>query len=562
MLTTAYWPAEHPESVREQTVGDLLRSAAEQAPDAVALVEGAADADRRRWSYAQLLSEAERAARALLGRFAPGERVAVWANNVPEWIVLEMAAALAGLTLVTVNPALRADELRHVLRQSRASGVFLRREYRGNPMADTLAAVRPDLPDLRESVLFEDWDAYCRSGSPTQGLPAVSPDDPAQVQYTSGTTGLPKGAVLHHRGLTNNARLSYVEVLGMREGEAVVNPMPLFHTAGCVLATLSSIASLGTQVLPPFFDPGLQLHLIEQERSVGFVGVPTMVVALLAHPDFSPTRTSSVRWALSGGAPVPPHLQRRVEALLGVPMHIIYAQTEASPGITMTRADDSPDDRAETLGRPLPATEVTIVDPTDGTTAAPGAVGELCTRGYHVMTGYFDAPEQTAAAIDADGWLHTGDLATMDERGYCRITGRLKDMIIRGGENIYPREIEDVLSAHPGVAEVAVVGVPDPVWGEQVAAFVRPAPGVRPTETELVAFCRQRLAPHKTPRHWRFPEAFPLTGSGKIQKYRLREEFVPLEEHGVDRGPAGELGEPLTTRGSGSPPAPGGGRRR
>ncbi|MGY1690745.1 AMP-binding protein [Geodermatophilus sp. SYSU D01105] len=527
MLTTAYWPAERTEAVQEQTVGDLLRSAAERAPDTTALVEGVTGPDRRRWSYGELLAGSERAARALLGRFAPGERVAVWANNVPEWVFLEMAAALAGLTLVTVNPALRGDELRHVLRQSRTSGVFLLRECRGNPMADTLEAVRSDLPELREIVLFDDWDRFCASGTPTEALPAVAPDAPAQIQYTSGTTGLPKGAVLHHRGITNNARLAYVEVLGLRPGEAAVNAMPLFHTAGCVLATLSSIASLGTQVLLPSFDPGLHLQMVEQERSVGFAGVPTMLLALLAHPDFPRTDTTSVRWALSGGAPVPPPLVRRVEQALGVPMHIIYAQTEASPGITMTRADDDPADRAETLGRPLPATEVAIVDPADGTTVAPGTVGELCTRGYAVMTGYFDAPEQTAATIDADGWLHTGDLASMDERGYCRIAGRLKEMIIRGGENIYPREIEDVLFVHPGVAEVAVVGVPDPVWGEQVAAFIRPAPASRPTEVELVAHCRERLAPHKTPRYWRFVDRFPLTGSGKIQKYRLREEFTP-----------------------------------
>jgi len=527
VLTSAYWPAGRVESVQEQTVGDLLRAAVERAPDAPALVEGLAGTDRRRWSYGRLLTESEQAARALLGRFAPGERVAVWANNIPEWILLEMAAALAGLTLVTVNPALRSDELRHVLRQSRSSGVFLLQECRGNPMADTLAAVRPDLPELRESVLFEDWNTFCSSGSPTEALPEVSPEWPAQIQYTSGTTGLPKGAVLHHRGITNNARLSYVDILDMRPGEAGVNAMPLFHTAGCVLATLSSIASLGTQVLMPFFDPGLHLRLIEQERSVGVVGVPTMLLALLAHPDFPRTDTSSVGWALSGGAPVAPQLQRRVEQLLGVPMHIIYAQTEASPGITMTRADDDPDDRAETLGRPLPAIEVKIIDAADGSTVAPGAVGELCTRGYHVMTGYFDAPEQTAAAIDDDRWLHTGDLASMDERGYCRIAGRLKDMIIRGGENIYPREIEDVLFTHPGVAEAAVVGVPDQVWGEQVAAFVRPAPGSRPTEADLIALCRQRLAPHKTPGYWRFVDAFPLTGSGKIQKSRLREAFTP-----------------------------------
>ncbi|MGY1643816.1 AMP-binding protein [Geodermatophilus sp. SYSU D00703] len=527
MLTTAYWPAERTDAVQELTVGDLLRSAAARSPDAPALVEGVPDRDqRRRWSYGRLLAESEEAARALLGRFAPGERVAVWANNRPEWVLLEMAAALAGLTLVTVNPALRADELRHVLRQSRASGLFLLREYRGNPMAETLAAVRSDLPDLRESVLFDDWARFCASGAPTEALPAVSPGDPAQIQYTSGTTGLPKGAVLHHRGIANNARLAYVEVLDVRPGEAVVNAMPLFHAAGGVLATLSAIASSGTQVLMPAFDPGLHLQLIEEERSVGLAGVPTMLLALLAHPAFPDTDTSSVRWALSGGAPVPPPLVRRVEQVLGVPMHVIYAQTEASPGITMTRSDDDPDDRAETLGRPLPATEVRIADPVDGATVAPGTVGELCTRGYSVMTGYFDASEQTAAAIDADGWLHTGDLASMDERGYCRIAGRLKEMVIRGGENIYPREVEDVLFTHPGVAEVAVIGVPDPVWGEQVAAFVRPAPGPRPSEAELVAHCRERLAPHKTPRHWRFVDRFPLTASGKIQKYRLREEFA------------------------------------
>jgi len=441
-------------------------------------------------------------------------------------VILELAAALAGITLVTVNPALREAELRHVLGHSRAAGVFLLREYRGNPMARTLADIRADLPDLHTSVLFEDWAEFCAEGSADRELPEAGALSPAQIQYTSGTTGPPKGAVLHHRGIVNNARLSYVEVLDMQPGEAVVNPMPLFHTAGCVLATLSSIAALGTQVLLPFFEPGLQLRLVEEERSVGFVGVPTMLLALLARPDLPGTDTSSLRWGLSGGAPVPPQLERRVEQTLGVPLHIIYAQTEASPGITMTRADDDPDDRAETLGRPLPATEVKIVDPADGATVGPGEVGELWTRGYHVTTGYFDAPAQTAAAIDPDGWLRTGDLATMDERGYCRIAGRLKDMIIRGGENIYPREIEDVLFAHPGVAEVAVVGVPDPVWGEQVAAFVRPAPAGRPTEHDLEDHCRQHLAPHKRPRHWRFVDTFPLTGSGKIQKYRLREEFA------------------------------------
>jgi len=527
MPDPALVPAAAPDSVRELTVGSLLREAAERAPSVTALVEGVPDPQaRRRWTYADLLTEAEEAARALLGRFRPGERVAVWAHNIPEWVVLEMAAALAGVTLVTVNPALRESELRHVLSQSRAAGVFLVAEYRGSPMADLLARVRPGLPHLRETVLFEDWPAFRGSRSATEVLPAVSPDDPAQIQYTSGTTGTPKGAVLHHRGITNNALLSYVRTLDMRPGESFVNPMPLFHTAGCVLATLAPIASLGTQVLLPWFDPGMQLELIESERGAVFGGVPTMLLALLGHPRFPRTDFSSVRYALAGGATVPPELVRRIESALGVPMSIVYAQTEASPGITMTRLDDSPEDRAETLGRPLPGCAVKITDPATGDVRARDEIGEVCTRGYHVMTGYFDRPDQTAEAIDPEGWLHTGDLASMDERGYLRIEGRVKEMIIRGGENIYPREIEHVLLDHPAVQDVAVVGVPDPEWGEQVAAFVRLTPGETVGEAELFAHVREKLAPHKTPRVWRFVTEFPLTGSGKIKKHVLRDSLA------------------------------------
>jgi fatty-acyl-CoA synthase len=524
----AYRPAVEAGLVREQTVGSLLRWAAEQAPDTRALVEGVADpAQRRSWTYSALLDESERAARALLGRFSPGERIAVWANNIPAWVLLEMASALAGLTLVTVNPALRAVELRHVLAQSRAAGVFLRREYRGNPMADTLAGIRVDLPELRETVLLEDWPAFVASGIPTQPLPGVRPDDPAQIQYTSGTTGVPKGAVLHHRGITNNARLSYQRVLELQPGEVCVNPMPLFHTAGCVLATLSSIASLGTQVLLPHFDPALQLRLIESERSVLFAGVPTMLIGMLGHADFASTDLSCVRAALSGGATVDPQLVHRVEEVIGAPMVILFGQTEASPGIAMTRLDDSADDRRNTLGMPLPGAEVKIVDPVEGHTIVPtGTVGELCTRGYHVMTGYFDEPEQTEAAIDTDRWLHTGDLVSMDGRGYLRIEGRIKDMIISGGENIYPREIERVLFGHPAVTDVAVVGIPDDTWGESIAAFIILAAGAAASEQELSDHVRERLAPHKAPRIWRFVDRFPLTGSGKIQRFVLRERYL------------------------------------
>jgi acyl-CoA synthetase (AMP-forming)/AMP-acid ligase II len=276
------------------------------------------------------------------------------------------------------------------------------------------------------------------------------------------------------------------------------------------------------------------LELVESERVECVLGVPTMLIGVLDHPALAVTDVSSVRLLFTGGAVVPPALVKRVEAAFGAPLCIVFAQTEASPVITETAPGDEPADRAETLGRPLPHTEVKIIDATTGDTVAPGVVGELCTRGYHVMTGYLDNPEATAAAIDAKGWLHTGDLASMDERGYCRIGGRLKEMIIRGAENIYPREIERVLFEHDDVADVAVLGVPDEKWGEQVAVFIRPAPGRTPDPEVLVAYCRERLAPHKTPRHWRVVDAFPMTPSGKVQKYKLREELLAE----LDPGPA------------------------
>jgi acyl-CoA synthetase (AMP-forming)/AMP-acid ligase II len=353
--------------------------------------------------------------------------------------------------------------------------------------------------------------------------------------------------VLHHRGIVNNARLTYVDRLGAEPGMAQLSPMPLFHTAGCAMSVLGSIASEGTLVLPPFFEPGLLLDLVAAERPACMLAVPTMLIALLDHPAFATTDMSSVRCLITGGAVVAPALVHRVEAAFDAPLSIVFAQTEASPVITQTARDDDADDRATTLGRPLAQTDVKIVDVLDGATVAPDVVGELCTRGYHVMTGYFDNPEATAAAIDADGWLHTGDLASMDARGYCRIGGRLKDMIIRGGENIYPREIEQVLFDHEDVADVAVVGVPDEKWGEQVAAFIRPAAGRVPDPDVLFAYCRDRLAPHKTPRHWTIVDAFPLTPSGKVQKFVLREQFIAMHRRSEKKpGGAVDLARPRT----------------
>jgi fatty-acyl-CoA synthase len=509
----------------EATFGGILRAAASAAPEQVAIIEGGVDpAVRRQWTYGRLLDDAERAARALCQRFEPGECIAVWAPNIPEWVILEFGAALAGLTLVTVNPAYRPSELSYVLRQSGAAGIFLVPYFRG-PMAEFLDGVRPDVPNLREAVLFTDWDAFLADAPASAALPRVEPTDIAQIQYASGTTGFPKGARLQHRGLANNARF-YTGRIGLQPGEIYVNPMPLFHTAGCGMGVLGAVQRRAVHIPVVAFDPGLVLELCETYQAQFVIGVPTMLIALLEHPDFATRDLSAARVVVSGGSPVPGELVRRVEKEMSVTCSVVFGTTECSPLLSQVRLDDGPDDRAETLGQPLPQTEVRVADPASGETVSIGAVGELCARGYLVMDGYHLAPEATAAAIDQDGWYHTGDLAAMDERGYLRIQGRLKDMIIRGGENIYPREIEEVLFAHPGVAEVAVVGAPDHRWGEVVAAFIRPVLGHEPTAEELHAYCRERLAPYKTPVHWRFVDAFPLTPSGKIQKYRLRDDLT------------------------------------
>lgn len=513
------------EPVREGSVGDALRRAAADWGSRIALVEGAAtEAERRRWTFAELLEDAEHVARLLLTRFYPGEHVAVWAPNSPEWIVLEFGAALAGLTLVTVNPAYQAKELAYVLKQSEAAGLFLVRHYRGRDFIAIVDGIRPELPSLRRVAELGDWPAAAMASAARRDLPAVAPDDIAQIQYTSGTTGFPKGALLTHRGLTNNARF-FARGIGATPNDVWVNPMPLFHTAGCGLVTLGALQTGGTHVIPPGFDATLMLNLIEQERGTAMLGVPTMLVAMLNELQEMSYDLSSVRLIATGGAPVSPDLVRRVQKKLGARVVIGYGQTEASPYVTHTAPDDPQEDGGLTVGRPMPHCEVKIVDPESGATVPTGRSGEICARGYSVMKGYFNNPGATAGAIDRQGWLHTGDLGSMDSQGYCRILGRLKDMIIRGGENIYPREIEELLCRYPGVIDVAVVGVPDETWGEIPAAVIRCAGGKRPSEDDLFDFCRQHLAPYKTPRLWRFVDQFPQTASGKVQKFVLRDQF-------------------------------------
>ena len=523
-LTESYVPADTSSPVLETTVGGILREAAARAPDQVALIEGV-PGERRSWTYAELLADAERVARALAARFAKGDRIAVWAPNIPEWVLLEYGAGLAGVVLVTVNPAYQPKELEYVLRQSRSSGIFYLRSFRGNPMEESLRQVADGLPELRELIPFDDFEEFTASAPDDVVLPDVSPDDPVQIQYTSGTTGFPKGAYLHHRGITNNARFVAAR-LGVEPGGVYINPMPLFHTGGCVLGVLGPIQQGATLVNLVQFDPGLMLALAEEMGATHLLGVPTMLIATMEHPDFASRDLSTVHTVCSGGATVPADLVRRIEKTLGVQFSIIYGQTEASPGVTLMKPDDSEVDKATTLGPVLPQTELKVVDPETGATLPIGEAGELCTRGYLVMLGYFEMPDKTSETIDEDGWLHTGDLVTMDDRGYTTITGRLRDMIIRGGENIYPREIEELLFEHPQVSDVAVVGLPDERWGEIVGAFVRDADSANPaSDAELHTYCREHLSPQKTPKVWYRVDDFPLTPSGKIQKFVLLEQW-------------------------------------
>lgn len=525
-LTESYFAATDEAPLLETSCASILREAALQWPDAVALI----DADdtppaRRRWSYAELHQRAERTARALLANFEPGSHIAIWAANCPEWIVLQFGLAMAGMVMVTINPANRVSELGYVLGQSRSRAVFHQRHYRGVDMAQSIAAATQEHDlELARVVCLEHFDDFLNEANADCLLPAVAPQDPAMIQYTSGTTGRPKGALLNHFSVTNNARMM-AELKSLNENTVNLAVAPLFHTGGCVAGVLGSVQTGGALLLPSAFDAASMLDLIEQEQATYTFAVPTMLVALLAEQSSRPRDLSSLETVFSGAATVPVEVVKRVEQEFNARLIIGYGQTETSPAITHTRLDDAPDDKSETIGYALPQVEVKIVDPESGATMPVGHPGELLTRGFLVMMGYYEMPEATAATIDDDGWLHTGDLCSMDERGYCRITGRLKDMIIRGGENIYPREIEEVLYAHEAIEEVAVIGLPDDHWGESVAAVLRLCEGEPVRSQTLENHVGASLARYKVPRRWFAMTEIPATASGKLQKYKLVDMF-------------------------------------
>jgi fatty-acyl-CoA synthase len=532
-LTQSLFPAQADTPYRPTTIAHMLGEQARVLGDALALREILADgAIGREWTYADLLRDCERLGRALASRHEGGARVAIFANNVPEWILMEMAAALAGLTLVTVNPGFSARELRFVLQQSRAEAVYFVPSVRGSPLRPIVEQACADLPAVRHRIVLTDHrDLF--QGEAVGALRSSAPDDIVQIQYTSGTTGFPKGALLHQKGLVQNG-FDTVHRWGARAGDSILVIMPLFHTAGCAILVLGGLANGATLLLAPGFDPEMNARVIERERPTFLLGVPTMIVGLIDEAAKSGRALSSLRSVMSGGAMVAPELVSAARRAFGAPIQIIYGQTETSPGITLAWPDDDDADLSGTIGQPLPHMDVAILGTTDGSVCPLGVQGEICCRGYNVMAGYNDDPEATTAAICPEGWLHTGDLGTMDARGYLKITGRVKDMIIRGGENLFPAEIENAMLEHDAILEAAVVGVPDDKWGELVACFMRGRDGERPQAATLKAFIRERLAPQKTPAFWVWVDQWPLTGSGKIQKFALREAFM-RGDHQADR---------------------------
>ncbi len=524
-LTESYFPAQANTPYREMTIDQVLREQAERIGERKALRELLDDGEiGREWTYAELLADAEEMGRALASRHAAGARIAIFASNCPEWVLIEYGAAMAGITLVTINPSFTPREVKFVLEQSNSEGVYYMPHVRGTELRPIVDKACKDLPAIKHRIDITDEEALM-AGSGSGELRETEPFSIVQIQYTSGTTGFPKGVLLHQQGLLQS-NFDVFNRIGVEDGDSYLCPFPLFHTAGSAVSVLGSLTQGMTMILARNFDPAAIVKCIEREKPRILGGVPTMLVAIIEAARAMGADCSSIARSVSGGALVAPELVRGGREIFGAPILIVYGQTEASPGVTHTWPTDSEEDLTQTIGQPLPHMEVSIRDTNDNSVCDIGAQGEICVRGYHVMEGYNNNPEATAEAIDGDGWLHTGDLGTMDARGYFRITGRVKEMIIRGGENLFPAEIEAAMLEHPMVAEVAVAGVPDEKWGEIVACFMRAAGGEKPSVDELRAFIRERLSPQKTPAHWVWVEEWPLTGSGKIQKFALGEAFA------------------------------------
>ncbi|MFE3056950.1 class I adenylate-forming enzyme family protein [Nocardia sp. NPDC059239] len=521
VLLESSWPRDESTAIVELTAGTLLGRRAAEMGDRLALVGNSHGAGtQRRLTYRELHEEATRVARALLKHTRPGEFVALWAPNVVEWPIIQFGAALAGVTLVALNPVLRQAELVYALNHSRSVVLIHADRSRDYDLAAVVSAARADCPALRRVISLSEWDRWLSDGHEDEPLLVVDPELPAMLQYTSGTTGTPKGVLLRHRSLVNVAKLT-METAEATRGSAAVNPLPMFHTAACVIGTLGPLWLGGAVVLIEQFTPAAVLTAMRAEDADLLFVVPTVLGAVVeaARAQADPP---VLRTVLVGAANVPRALIEAAETLFGARIHNLFGQTELAPVLAMTRRDDDHDDLVHTVGRPLPQVECKIVDPVDGAIQPLGVAGEICARGHQQLIEYLHDPAATARTVDAQGWVHTGDLGRMDERGMLTLTGRLKDLIIRGGENIAPAEIESCLVEHEDVLEAAVVGVPHEKWGEAVAAVVRlraePRDGLR---SELVAHCRERLSPYKIPQLWLVAAELPATATGKVQKFKL-----------------------------------------
>lgn len=529
-MSLAYWPGEKEGMLVDLNVGEFLRMIAAELPDRVAIKgsRGSSQAAPVSWTYAELLTRSENAAAALLSDFSPGDHVALWCANRPEWVIAQFGAALAGIVLVAINPASRPNELLHALTVSDSAGIILDREFRSTDCVAIIESLRGELPMLRKTMLIEDLAQVPRPVT-MPILPEVPLSSAAMIQFTSGTTGKAKAALLSHYGLVNIAQFTSNR-FALAKGSTWVNWLPMFHTGGSVFALMGCMWSRGTFVLINGFDPPEVMQTIQDERAAWLPLVPTTAVALLDHADRPKYDLSSLEVVTQGGTPVAADLIERLERELHVDHVMVFGQTEHSSTICLGVRNDDFRHKTETVGKPMPYTEVRIVDPESHEIVQQGEIGEIQVRSFAVTSGYYGQPEETAKAIDADGWLHSGDLGTLAHDGYLQVTGRLKDVIIRGGENIYPREIEDVLHQHPAIAEAAVFGVPDKRWGEAPVAAIRCRAGYSLDHVAMQEFLAPLIARYKIPQDLWSLEVMPLTLSGKIQKFVLRDQYLARQQ--------------------------------
>ncbi|HPD21727.1 MAG: AMP-binding protein [Desulfomonilia bacterium] len=539
------------EEFREITMGELIRETASRYPDREALVFPATSL---RLTYSEFEQKCRETAKGFMALgVKKGDHVSVWTTNIPEWTYLQFGLGMIGAVLVTVNTNYKSSELSYILNQSDSTTLVLIEEYRDTNYYETARTVVPGLDSMEAGKIHSEGlpllknIIYIGNRKDTPGMfsfdqvldlgrqisdadlaereKSVHFHDVVNMQYTSGTTGFPKGVMLTHYNVINNARM-VGDVMGMTEQDRLLIQVPLFHCFGCVMSSLNCVVHGSTMVMVEYFDALKAMQYIQEEKCTAINGVPTMFISILSHKDFSKYDMSSLRTGIMAGAPCPEETMRQVMEKMHCPEVVIaFGQTESSPVMNMTRRDDPVDVRVTTVGRLLPGIQGKIVDPVTGEELPPNVQGEIVTKSPCVMKGYYKMPEETKKAIDADGWLHTGDLGTVDEQGNFKITGRIKEMIIRGGENIYPREIEEFLHKHPKVRDVYVVGVPDKKYGEQLLAVIIPEPGEKVTGEELVEYCTNRIARHKIPKYWEFTDEVPMTASGKVQKYKIVEQY-------------------------------------